>query len=56
MNKNKFGTLQKGEDGYLVRFERLLNHPIEEVWEAITHPDKLEKWVCQGRDSKAGCE
>ncbi|MGE7765011.1 SRPBCC family protein [Peribacillus sp. NPDC096540] len=38
-------VIEKGEGGIIARFERLLNHPVEKVWAAITENDKLEKWM-----------
>lgn len=42
--KNPLGKIAKEEDGYKVVFERMLNHPIEKVWNAITSPEELKFW------------
>jgi uncharacterized protein YndB with AHSA1/START domain len=40
------GTAQRTDDGgYLLRFERHFDHPIEKVWSAITDPSELTKWI-----------
>lgn len=40
------GTAEKRDDGtYLLRFERHFDHPIEKVWDAITQPEHLTKWI-----------
>lgn len=38
------GKVTKESDGYKVVFERLLNHDIQTVWDAITNPEKLKIW------------
>lgn len=40
----KKAKVSKGGDGYQVRFERILNHDIDTVWDAITNIDKLRMW------------
>lgn len=40
----KLATLQRVEDGGLIRFERSFPHPIEDVWSALTDPDRLADW------------
>jgi Uncharacterized conserved protein len=42
--KNPLGKIAKEKDGYKVVFERVFNHPIEKVWNAITNPDELKFW------------
>ncbi|MDN5202544.1 SRPBCC family protein [Fulvivirgaceae bacterium BMA10] len=42
--KNKHGKITRREDGFRVVFERILNHDIHKVWEAIANPDKLKYW------------
>jgi len=40
------GTAQLTDDGgYLLRFERHFDHPIDKVWSAITDPSELTKWI-----------
>lgn len=40
-----YGTLKETEDECSVRFERLLDHPVEKVWDAITDPDQMASWL-----------
>lgn len=42
---NHFGSFHKTGEVYNIVFERILNHPIQEVWDAITHPDKMGQWL-----------
>ncbi|MFC3199573.1 SRPBCC domain-containing protein [Parapedobacter deserti] len=42
--ENPLGKISKDNDGYKVVFERVLPHPIEKVWNAITDPDELKFW------------
>lgn len=42
---NHFGTFKRTGEIYDIIFERHLHHSVQEVWEAITHPDKLEQWL-----------
>ena len=42
------GTVETDGDKYVIRFERRLDHPIEEVWAAITEPDEMIKWWGEG--------
>ena len=42
--KNSLGKIAKEKDGYKVVFERVFNHPIEKVWNAITNPEELKVW------------
>lgn len=43
MDRN-LGKITKENDGYKVAFERILNHPITVVWEAISNPEQLKIW------------
>lgn len=40
-----YGTFNKTGDIYEIRFERMLSHPVKQVWEAITEPEKLAQWL-----------
>ena len=40
----ELATLERTEEGGLIRFERRLPHPIEEVWSALTEPERLADW------------
>ncbi len=42
--KNNFGKLIRAHDGFQVKFERVFNHNILTVWDALTHPEKLRVW------------
>ena len=39
------GTLERHGDRQLIRFERLLDHPVERVWRALTEPDEIAAWL-----------
>jgi uncharacterized protein YndB with AHSA1/START domain len=41
------GTVHTTQDGYVIRFERHLNHPIEKVWAALTQPDQIHQWLAE---------
>lgn len=38
------GVLERTPTGGVIRFERHLAHPIEEVWDALTDPARLADW------------
>jgi len=38
------GTMEATADGGVIRFERHLDYPIREVWDAITNPARLADW------------
>lgn len=38
------GTIERTADGGVIRFERHLPYPIDEVWDAITNPARLAEW------------
>jgi uncharacterized protein YndB with AHSA1/START domain len=38
-------VIERVGDLYVLRFERLLNHPVERVWAAITEPSQLKQWL-----------
>lgn len=40
----QLGQVRKEADGFKVVFERVFQHPIEKVWDAITNPEKLKIW------------
>ena len=40
----RFGTIERTPDGGLIRYDRQLGFPIEEVWSAITEPARLADW------------
>src|SRR5690349_4738863 len=37
-------TLLRAGDRPIIRFERHLARPIDEVWRAVTEPDELKAW------------
>ncbi|MEZ5138617.1 MAG: SRPBCC domain-containing protein [Acidimicrobiales bacterium] len=39
------GTLERTDDGYVVRFERRFAHPRPKVWAAITESEHLAHWL-----------
>lgn len=39
------GTIEQHGEMVTCRFERLLRHPVEVVWQAITEPDEIERWM-----------
>jgi uncharacterized protein YndB with AHSA1/START domain len=45
---SRYGTVHEREDGYQVRFERHLPHPVERVWSALTSPAQLAQWLAPG--------
>jgi uncharacterized protein YndB with AHSA1/START domain len=38
------GTIERTDTGGVIRFERRLAHPVEQVWSAITEPARLAEW------------
>jgi uncharacterized protein YndB with AHSA1/START domain len=42
------GTVHERADGYQLRFERRLRHPVEKVWSALTNPSQLAQWFAPG--------
>jgi uncharacterized protein YndB with AHSA1/START domain len=47
-DRSRYGTVHKHEDGYQLRFERQLLHPVEKVWAALTNPAQLAQWLAPG--------
>jgi uncharacterized protein YndB with AHSA1/START domain len=43
------GTLETRGGRHVIRFERRLSHPVEEVWSALTEPDELIGWLAQAK-------
>jgi uncharacterized protein YndB with AHSA1/START domain len=46
---DRLGTVEQVGDEYAVVFERRLNHPIENVWLALTEPGAIEKWLAAAK-------
>lgn len=38
------GSLERTDDGGVIRFERRLPYPVAAVWDAITNPERLADW------------
>jgi uncharacterized protein YndB with AHSA1/START domain len=47
-DRSRYGTVHNHEDGYQLRFERQLLHPVEKVWAALTNPAQLAQWLAPG--------
>lgn len=39
------GTFFRNQDSFGVSFERILEHPVERVWAALTRPEHLAHWL-----------
>lgn len=39
-----YGAIRKTDDGYEATYERILTHPPEKVWRAITDPEHIKDW------------
>jgi uncharacterized protein YndB with AHSA1/START domain len=42
------GTARKVGDGYVLRFERFLPHPVAKVWATLTDPARRAEWLAAG--------
>ena len=47
-DRSRYGTVRESEDGYHLRFERRLRHPVEQAWAALTTPTQLAQWFAPG--------
>jgi uncharacterized protein YndB with AHSA1/START domain len=47
-DRSRYGTVHTRADGYQLRFERHLRHPVEKVWAALTDPAQLAQWLAPG--------
>ena len=47
-DRARYGTVHTRADGYQLRFERRLRHPVEKVWAALTTPAQLAQWLAPG--------
>lgn len=43
-----YGSVEKIDGRWVLRFERRLRHPREKVWEALTRPDRMAVWLGEG--------
>ncbi len=41
------GTVTSTAGGHIIRFERWLQHPATRVWEAISRPENLARWLAE---------
>jgi len=39
------GTLYRDGEAFAIRFERILQHPIDRVWAALTERERLAEWL-----------
>jgi uncharacterized protein YndB with AHSA1/START domain len=46
--RSRYGTVHEHAEGYQLRFERQLCHPVEKVWAALTNPAQLAQWLAPG--------
>ncbi|MED4571685.1 SRPBCC family protein [Brevibacillus agri] len=42
-------TIRQTAGGSAVRVELFVNHPVEAVWESLTQPEQLAKWLAQAK-------
>jgi len=42
---DQYGVVSEKNGIHTIRFERIVNHPVEKVWEAITVPEKMAQWL-----------
>ena len=47
-DRSRYGKVHERADGYQLRFERQLRHPVETVWAALTKPARLAQWLAPG--------
>ncbi|TDW99972.1 SRPBCC family protein [Dinghuibacter silviterrae] len=43
------GQVLQRDGHYTLRFERQLEHPVSRVWDALTQPAYLAKWIAEAR-------
>ena len=41
----RLGAVERSDGEYVIRFERHLDHPMENVWLALTEPNSIAKWL-----------
>ncbi|HET8984887.1 MAG TPA: SRPBCC family protein [Trueperaceae bacterium] len=44
MNPDHRATIERTPEGGIIRFDRQLAYPIDEVWSALTEPERLADW------------
>lgn len=42
---NHYGVVSEKNGIHMIRFERIVDHPVEKVWDAITIPEKIAQWL-----------
>jgi uncharacterized protein YndB with AHSA1/START domain len=47
-DRSRYGKVHKHEEGYQLRFERHLLHPVEKVWDALINPAQRAQWLAPG--------
>ena len=47
-DRSRYGTVHARADGYQLRFERHLRHPVEKVWDALINPAQRAQWLAPG--------
>jgi uncharacterized protein YndB with AHSA1/START domain len=45
VDTSRFGTVDDLGGKHAIRFERRVDHPVEKVWAAISHPDGIADWL-----------
>lgn len=53
MTPDPDGTIERTDSGGVIRFERRLRHPVDEVWSAITEPERLGSGGCRSPPTSA---
>ena len=43
------GSATRDGDSYVLRFERRIEHPLDDVWEAISTPSGIRGWLGEAR-------
>jgi uncharacterized protein YndB with AHSA1/START domain len=47
-DRSRYGTVHERADGFELRFERDLRHPVDRVWAALTDPAQRGQWFAPG--------
>jgi uncharacterized protein YndB with AHSA1/START domain len=47
-NPSEYGTVDNVAGRWVLRFERQLPHPRENVWDALTRPESIREWFGDG--------
>lgn len=46
----RFGSVRKAGDVHILSYERRLHHPVEDVFAAITQPDRIAEWLAAAEE------